>query len=420
MSKSADKNNNIKDAITKMADFFRDDPENEESELSEYIPPESEKEGREFLDEPESEDAKYLEEAWNRISEGEGDEDADEEPSTFEEFEPETEDFPLSEEAEGDIADEDLSWYKKQRDAGKLKSEYVVEDETFEEPEPPEEEEISEKFAANKLVSKMATKYAKNLSKTAEYFDPDEDIDLLPEFAGPRRDVEEAISREDEEDEMQAPWETLTSGEEEDEDVEPVFSDLDVDTKDIKRRLQRKEPPTFEDFAPELRHERKDIERQLEDMEFKQRMEEKEKMKSKAYTANDKILKIAKMYIQAGKGTEGAYFEGLEDLPEETEGKSLKETLEHEQEPTVLEKEETTEESEDEPGDPGEYMPLTDEQAELAKEDKANRLALIKERHKAYLESQKQEPEEDIESELEGSEEDWDTDEDDDEGEDEE
>lgn len=223
---------------------------------------------------------------------------------------------------------------------------------------------------------------------------------------------------------------------------EDLYNEAVMDISMLKEGKKKHSPPTeykprhsFEDEDPELRAIKKKFEDVYDTKTYRQEkakekefyegrgerqpkkmpnlLDEKilnkwEEKQKKSSLFISPVIKMAALYAKAEKGTEGAFFEGLEDLPEEEEAISLKETLHDPGFETPVE--ETTrgvdvkdEEqlSENEPGDPGEYMPLTDEQIEAEKEMRKNRLDLIKERHKAYLEGKvppKEEDEEELES----------------------
>ena len=257
----------------------------------------------------------------------------------------------------------------------------------------------------SKNLYKMANVYVNNLTKSARHFDEerlfreeDPEDAYVPEE---ERDLEE----EELESELEeAPFEL---GEGKFEDFAPEIKD-DDDEQYQKSIYSLMEPDTERMDMDELSGDYKkdtDYKFENEPEEKKDRLQSLIKDWYNEASFKSPVIKMAVLYSKAEKGTEGAFFEGLEDLPEEEESVSLKETLSDPgvTDPENIEQAELWEHGrkEDEPsdtgdieppeeeaGDPGEFMPLTDEEADAEGEMRRKRLELIKQRHQAYLDDE--------------------------------
>ena len=131
--------------------------------------------------------------------------------------------------------------------------------------------------------------------------------------------------------------------------------------------------------------------------------EEKEELKEKKTKKNSSVTKMAMLFSNAKD--EDKFLEDIDELPMPEESTDLRDVLKDPgtTDPENIEQAELwdtprahkeedlndieldEEEDADEFGDPGEFMPSEETPIEMADEDKASRLALIRERHQAYL-----------------------------------
>lgn len=187
---------------------------------------------------------------------------------------------------------------------------------------------------------------------------------------------------------------THSDDEELDED-ESAFDELSPETLNrLKEERYFERKPThskhkhdigmgrFEDFDPELQEEKRDINAMYE---LEEEGEDPEKY---AATSSPSVIKIAKLYAKARNED---LFENIEDLPVDDEPEQLSSVL---RDTGLKDPEEELETGEDEEtseldfGDPGEYMPdseESDEDLEAEAREKAERLNLIKQRHQEFL-----------------------------------
>ncbi len=170
--------------------------------------------------------------------------------------------------------------------------------------------------------------------------------------------------------------------------------------EDILPEFKSELEETDDDDYLERAYKRLEKDDEMEEFDTEPRETSLMRRHQKAQKDKSRVVKMAILYATAAKDsdTKGAYIENLEDVPIDDEsmelGSLMKDTGYSEPEDELfqgggeIETKSDDEEDSGDFGDPGEYMPLTDEQAEQAASDKARRLALIRERHQAFLDKE--------------------------------